>query len=805
LKAPAGLMACLLISRWPYTLLMECPELPDNKSGFSQRPPPLPEGANDRLSRLLPVIRGFRDRRSFQPESSVRGIALYRDCAIFFKPSKGEPLPEEVFRDDGGAALLAASQIRQKTTVRYDEIAQVAVTREYSSASIKFSGVCQSPMEIPLSDCGHVVEVLGQFLGNRVQSKLSPEDLKRNKLPAQNSVMIAVAILAGGLLYFILTWISMARASAHKPDDFSSMISLWSMAGLMAAGVSGFYLLDRALAHPSRRKAGEEPFRSRSLAILLRLVGIPLFVLGSWRSESIYQWLTQTFQVTNEGSQQMLRMLAPFLGMWPGGILIYLAYRLGLGSGRSRIEKDQRSSILYLRAFEDDGKHSLNPNTFTAKALGIRPFALLERFGGPMGMMYPLRILKLMLGIAVDTSEEQLGGYFRKFGPFVAIGKPGELLAMGGADRVYERNESWKETALNLMDRSRVVILQPAETEGVWWEISTCLARIEPARLLICLANYQGSQQGYDEFRLRFEDLLGRKLPRTQGNALFMRFDDDWTPHLLPTAFQLPVLWPIVGTAVNLRKTLWPFLQRLEVPCGKAAPVAVPGFGFKFAAVAAVMLWCVLPLATPFVRSAYRGLGVVFESVVAEPTREFTGKSPSYTWRLNQGWSTNYTQNGLGAETLFLAPNNLMGAAVVASSEVGSAADLDEMEQDTLRRIDLISNVPPRVVNRMRSERFGQQCLDLEIEALLKTEQQLLEESRNESRLGMDFLLGKQAALKKPEVKHQGGERIVYFVRLYSGPKGRFRTLVWTSGFAIEWLPKSRSTVTHVMDSFHLQ
>ena len=248
-----------------------------------------------------------------------------------------------------------------------------------------------------------------------------------------------------------------------------------------------------------------------------------------------------------------------------GAVLVYIGYRLGLTSAHSSLKNSTRKPILYLRAFEDDGRHNLNPHSITAKLLGVRPFSWLERLG-PFAAAYPIRLFKLMVGAAADTSEEQLGSCFRKYGPFVTYGKPGEGLALGGADRLYEKHENWQQAIINLADRSRAVVLQPGESQGVWWEIATLTSRLKPEQLLLCLVNFANTQQGYDEFRLRFEDQIGHKLPRTLSGAHFMCFHHDWRPQLLPSIDRSPFLWPLVGVAVDLR------ISRLPERCPGLRP-----------------------------------------------------------------------------------------------------------------------------------------------------------------------------------------------------------------------------------------
>ena len=63
-------------------------------------------------------------------------------------------------------------------------------------------------------------------------------------------------------------------------------------------------------------------------------------------------------------------------------------------------------------------------------------------------LLHPTRLIKLILNVESYTSEEQFGKAFRRCGPFVAIGRPGETLSTAGADRMYVDDDEWQRTVL---------------------------------------------------------------------------------------------------------------------------------------------------------------------------------------------------------------------------------------------------------------------------------------------------------------------------------------------------------------------
>jgi hypothetical protein len=166
----------------------------------------------------------------------------------------------------------------------------------------------------------------------------------------------------------------------------------------------------------------------------------------------------------------------------------------------------------------------------------------------------------------LDDSEEQVSSFFARFGMFVAIGKPGERFATTGASRMYVGNDEWQEVVRTLLRESQVVFLQPSRTEGVWWEVEQTLGSVGPSRVLMCLVNYRGRQNDYENFRLRLEKFLpaGVQVPRDIGinrGIFFFYFDNNWQPHELKLLYYSRLVWQFRLRAVNAERTLGPFLK----------------------------------------------------------------------------------------------------------------------------------------------------------------------------------------------------------------------------------------------------
>ena len=136
---------------------------------------------------------------------------------------------------------------------------------------------------------------------------------------------------------------------------------------------------------------------------------------------------------------------------------------------------------------------------------GVRPPEYLPPPWRYILLANPLRILRVLIGRSVDTAEEQLGLYLRKRGPFVAIGQPGERFASPGAWRMYVTNEEWQGVVEEHLAQSQVIVLQPASTAGVWWEVERVLKSVPLPKVLLCLVNFYKRQNDYESFRMRTE------------------------------------------------------------------------------------------------------------------------------------------------------------------------------------------------------------------------------------------------------------------------------------------------------------
>jgi len=111
----------------------------------------------------------------------------------------------------------------------------------------------------------------------------------------------------------------------------------------------------------------------------------------------------------------------------------------------SSVRNDPRPPILLLRSFDDDSATILPKHAW-------------------------LRSLRQKLRL-----EEAAANELQAFGPFVAVGKPGEKLPQLGASRAYLSDDDWQNQVTDWMKISRFIVFVPGTTKWVAWEVQQAL------------------------------------------------------------------------------------------------------------------------------------------------------------------------------------------------------------------------------------------------------------------------------------------------------------------------------------------
>jgi hypothetical protein len=134
-------------------------------------------------------------------------------------------------------------------------------------------------------------------------------------------------------------------------------------------------------------------------------------------------------------------------------------------SFEKQVGRDKRAPILFLRAFKDDQ-------------------AVLPRGG------FFHRLLRAELG--QRRLDHLLVEEFARFGPIVALGRPGQRIRPFGAARVYVGHENWQARVTELAEKARHIVLVADEGPGVEWEIETMATSPFQAKTMFLTAQRGG-------------------------------------------------------------------------------------------------------------------------------------------------------------------------------------------------------------------------------------------------------------------------------------------------------------------------
>lgn len=172
-------------------------------------------------------------------------------------------------------------------------------------------------------------------------------------------------------------------------------------------------------------------------------------------------------------------------------LMIYL-YRRGrrhaLLSGNELLKKDKRDVVLYLRSFLDD------------RSIKMRARA-------SDGRIFPERFIKI-------TFEELVTDHLWRYGPVVAIGDPRsrKKLVPLGAARDFEPDETWQQTATDLMGRASMIVAVAGRAEGFLWELDTVVRTGLTSKLVLVMPPVK-RQELSERWRAITQRAIGRHLP----------------------------------------------------------------------------------------------------------------------------------------------------------------------------------------------------------------------------------------------------------------------------------------------------
>lgn len=189
-------------------------------------------------------------------------------------------------------------------------------------------------------------------------------------------------------------------------------------------------------------------------------------------------------QATAESESFLLFLVVPVFGLttWLARRVIRRSRKHMSPYASELVSRDGRRPILLLRSFQDDDRIIVGNSIWN-------PFNLLIGRG--------------------RSFEEVLAAILNRYGPLIAIGRPGETAPPVGAARMYVPQDHWQAEVLQLIDSSRLVVVQLGNTNGLAWELEQLVRMGKMDKVVIALPPL-----ATDELWLRwqvFSDMLEDK------------------------------------------------------------------------------------------------------------------------------------------------------------------------------------------------------------------------------------------------------------------------------------------------------
>lgn len=279
----------------------------------------------------------------------------------------------------------------------------------------------------------------------------------------------------------------------------------------------------------------------RVLGTLLVVAGVILTTLGGLAGVAARH-------VGEVGADAVLLALVTAVVMVGGGVLTYRwGKRISRSAGPLRV--DPRPPVLYLRSFQSDRRGSRRPAN-----------------------------LPTLVPTHFSTEVEQLALPFRPLGPLEVVHPPEGVLPDLPGRLVRLDDAAWQAEVDARIQRARLVLLRAGASDGLLWEVETCLRRLTPERLIIVVPGSRGTDE-YEQFMERFQDRFPRALPAYSGGwrepdwvGALIWFMPDWTPRLEPV--QVPFVDRGIPLARSVAAALRPYREQYGVPVH--TPAATP-------------------------------------------------------------------------------------------------------------------------------------------------------------------------------------------------------------------------------------
>ncbi len=213
---------------------------------------------------------------------------------------------------------------------------------------------------------------------------------------------------------------------------------------------------------------------------------------------------------------------SPWLILWLALILILLVFRF---------VKLRFIRILRLRA--NSAVEELCRGGWRPPILYLRPFILDNKSFHRRWYQY---LTHLLPNLGPSSPEQRLVKVLARYGPVIAIGRPGEKLPPLGAARIYVSHKRWQNVVAQIVESSCLVVLATGVTDGLLWEMKHLVDQTSPDKLLLCPhpklleMGRQESEHEWSRFLATFGEIFPLRLPQHLDDIQFITFGVGYRP-----------------------------------------------------------------------------------------------------------------------------------------------------------------------------------------------------------------------------------------------------------------------------------
>lgn len=233
--------------------------------------------------------------------------------------------------------------------------------------------------------------------------------------------------------------------------------------------------------------------------------------------------------------------LSPLVGAIPlfiGYLVLREAKKYSVQGGESILKNDSRPPVLYLRSFNDEVEDR-------SMVKYVKSISTSNK-----------KDLALTMPSVGFREQDAMGYVFRKIGPYIALGKPGETLPELGSSKIYVPNESWQNTIRDFFRKSKLIIFRAGKTEGLKWELQELVQTVTPRKVAMILPV---KDEEYDSFIQWANVIMPTPLPTKYPSSRMLIFDETWKSFCLPQGRTITKSFSpfLQQNGISVKETYW--------------------------------------------------------------------------------------------------------------------------------------------------------------------------------------------------------------------------------------------------------